>query len=127
MVGQLIISTRIGKSYAAEYAEQRNYFTTFTPLLPGSFMECWMDKTFCETWGGFPWFLQDGNDKYGVVLAVPPYGGDGRMPWVSLQDDFGDIVLGIFLDPTHYNHQPVQAISELIRYEDLAKAFTKGG
>jgi hypothetical protein len=89
-------------------------------------MECWMDESFCKTWGGFPWFGRDDNDKHGVVLSAPPYGGDGRMPWVSLQDDFGDIVHGIFLNPTQYHHRPVQAISELIRYEDLAKAFTKG-
>ncbi|KAJ5130688.1 uncharacterized protein N7515_006727 [Penicillium bovifimosum] len=113
------------KSYAAEYAQQRGYFTTFTPLLPASFMECWMDESFCKTWGGFPWFGEDGHDKNGVVLSAPPYGGDGRMPWVSLQDDFGDIVHGIFLNPTQYHHRPVQAISGMIRYEDLAKAFTK--
>lgn len=84
-----------------------------------------MDESFCKTWGGFPWFRSDDNHD-SIVLRVPPYGGDGRMPWVSLQDDFGDIVHGIFLEPERYHHRPVQAISELIRYEDLAEEFTKG-
>lgn len=98
-------------------------FDTFTAVLPASFMECWTAEPFCETWGGFPLVPKENGE---LVLAVPPYGGDGRMPWVSVQDDFGDIIHGILLDPVRYDKKRVQAISSLIRFEDLAHAFTRG-
>ncbi|KAJ5629099.1 hypothetical protein N7490_011327 [Penicillium lividum] len=110
------------KSFAEEYAQSHEMFTTFTPLLPASFMECWTAEPFCETWGGFPLVPKENGE---LILSVPPYGGDGRMPWVSVQDDFGDIVHGIFLDPVHYDKQRVQAISSLVRFEDLALAYTR--
>ncbi|KAJ5192828.1 hypothetical protein N7449_008970 [Penicillium cf. viridicatum] len=109
------------KSYAEEYARSNALFTTFTALLPASFMECWTFEPFCETWGGFPLAPKENGD---IVLAMPPYGGDGRMPWVSVQDDFGDIVHGILLDPVRYDKRRVQAISTLVVFEDMARAFT---
>ncbi|KAK5801375.1 hypothetical protein VI817_003587 [Penicillium citrinum] len=110
------------KSFAEEYARSHSMFTTFTAILPASFMECWTAEPFCETWGGFPLVPKDTGE---LVLAVPPYGGDGRMPWVSVQDDFGDIVHGILLDPVKYDKGRVQAISSLITFQDLALAFTR--
>ncbi|KAF3403484.1 NmrA-like family domain-containing protein [Penicillium rolfsii] len=111
------------KSLAEEYARREKRFTTFIPVLPASFMECWGEESFCRVWGGFPWYSENGAGK--AVLAVPPYGGDGRMPWLSLQDDFGDIVHGIFLNPTESNGKHVQAISQMIRFEDLAAEYAE--
>ncbi|KKK12926.1 hypothetical protein AOCH_000471 [Aspergillus ochraceoroseus] len=111
------------KTYAEEYARSEKSFTTFTAVLPASFMECWTQECFCQIWGGFPWYR---NGQKEVVLAVPPYGGDGRMPWISVQDDLGDIVHGIFLNPQRYDQKQVQAISQLIKLEDMAKELTKG-
>lgn len=87
-------------------------------------MECWGEESFCRVWGGFPWYSEDTNQT--VVLAVPPYGGDGRMPWVSLNDDFGDIVHGIFLDPQETHGKHVQAISQMIQFQDLAAEYSEG-
>ncbi|KAJ5766295.1 uncharacterized protein N7511_003911 [Penicillium nucicola] len=120
--GRIHISGFDCKSLAEDYARSQKKFTTFVPVLPASFMECWGEESFCRVWGGFPWY-RDGREK--VTLAIPPYGGDGQMPWVSLEDDFGDIVHGIFLNPSRYNGNHVQAISQTISFEDLAAAFTE--
>lgn len=112
-----------GKHYAEEYARTYKQFTTFTAVIPASLMECWTNDDFCRAWGGFPWHKKaDGK----VVLSMPPYGGDGRMPWISLQDDLGDIVHGIFLEPGRYDKKQVQAISQIICAEDMAQEFTQG-
>jgi hypothetical protein len=119
----MLMTAMIGKSYVEEYARAQKKFNTFTAVLPASLMECWTHEDFCRTWGGFPLLKQPNGE---VVLSMPPYGGDGKMPWLSLEDDFGDIVHGIFLDPARYDRHKVQAISQVLRIEDMATELTEG-
>lgn len=102
---------------------RRKGFQTFTPIVPASFMEAFLAESFCQSLGGFPWFKRDTGE---YLLATPPYGGDERMPWVSVEDDFGDIVHGIFLDPDSYHLKTIQGSSELISFEKMVEDFMEG-
>lgn len=87
-------------------------------------MECFLFDGFVDSFGGFPWYPNAETGE--LVFRTPPYGGKGDMPWLSVEDDLGDIVHGIFLDPATYDKVLVQAISQQITMPDLADSYTKG-
>lgn len=87
-------------------------------------MECFLFDTFVDAFGGFPWHP---NPETGdLVFTTPPYGGKGDMPWLSVENDLGDIVHGIFLDPMRYDKVLVQATSQQITMPGLAKSYMEG-
>ena len=48
------------------------------------------------------------------------------MPFVSIADDFGDIVHGIFLDPEKWDGKVVHAVSQVMSYSELVETFQEG-
>lgn len=48
------------------------------------------------------------------------------MPLISIADDFGDIVHGLFLDPEQNNGKVVQAFSDMVKFDDIVKQFSEG-
>lgn len=73
--------------------------------------------------GGFPYVPgEDGT----FTLRMPHWGGNGKMPFISVGDDFGDIVHGVFLAPEEYDGRFVQVASQLAKPEEMVAAFTKG-
>ncbi|RAH51238.1 NmrA/HSCARG family protein [Aspergillus brunneoviolaceus CBS 621.78] len=110
------------KYHVEQYARAKS-FKTFTPVLCASFMECFFYEPFSDAFGGFPWTP---NPKTGdIVFSTPPYGGRGDMPWVSVEDDVGDIIHGIFLNPSEYDRVLVQVTSQQITMPDIAASYAK--
>lgn len=120
----LIIVTSIEAKYYVEQYGRKKGFTSFTPILCASFMECFFYDPFVDAFGGFPWIPDAETGE--VVFRTPPYGGKGDMPWLSCEDDLGDIVHGIFLDPNTYDQVLVQATSQQITMSELAASYTQG-
>lgn len=87
-------------------------------------MECFFDDSFVDAFGGFPWNPDPETGE--VDFRTPDYGGKGDMPWVSCEDDLGDIVHGIFLNPSKYDQVLVQATSQQISMSDVASSYTQG-
>lgn len=87
-------------------------------------MECFLSDAFVDSFGGFPWYPT--TETGDLVFRTPPYGGKGDMPWLSVENDLGDIIHGIFLEPTKYDKILVQATSQQITMTDLAATYTKG-
>jgi hypothetical protein len=87
-------------------------------------MECFFYDPFVDAFGGFPWIPDSETGE--VVFRTPAYGGKGDMPWVSCEDDLGDIVHGIFLNPSKNDQALVQATSQQITMPDLAASYTQG-
>ncbi|RLL97457.1 hypothetical protein CFD26_102797 [Aspergillus turcosus] len=109
--------------YHVEQYGRTKKFATFTPILPASFMECFLYEPFVEAFGGFPWHP---NAKTGeLIFTTPPYGGKGDMPWVSVEEDFGDIIHGIFLAPEEHDRKLIQVTSQQITMPDLAASYTR--
>jgi len=72
--------------------------------------------------GGFPIKpTEDGT----LQLVLPRWGGAERVPFVSINDDYGDIVHGVFLSPTTYNNKQVQAVSDPMSFAAMCNAFEK--
>nr|L0E2U6.1 RecName: Full=NmrA-like family domain-containing oxidoreductase phqG; AltName: Full=Paraherquamide biosynthesis cluster protein G [Penicillium fellutanum]AGA37274.1 negative regulator [Penicillium fellutanum] len=109
--------------YHVEQYGRRKGFTSFTPILCASFMECFFYDPFVDAFGGFPWIPEPETGE--VVFRTPDYGGKGDMPWVSCEEDLGDIVHGIFLNPCKYDQVLVQATSQQITMFDVAASYTQ--
>lgn len=87
-------------------------------------MECFFYDPFVDAFGGFPWNPDPETGE--LVFRTPAYGGNGDMPWVICEDDLGDIVHGIFLNPSEYDQALVQATSQQITMSDVAASYTQG-
>lgn len=79
--------------------------------------------SFVEEFGGFPW----NKDAEGYfTLRLPPLGGNEEVPWICVDEDFGDLVHGIFLNPARWNKRTVQAVGDILSYGNLTTVFADG-
>ncbi|KAF7549588.1 hypothetical protein G7046_g8289 [Stylonectria norvegica] len=110
------------KHDVSEYAKSKEAFETVTIVSPGWYMENHLVEELAPLMGGFP-FAAD-EESY-LTLSVPRWGGNNEMPFVSIIDDYGDIVHGVFLAPEQYNGRLIQGISTSSTPEALVSAFEK--
>lgn len=110
------------KYIVAEYAKAKG-FKSAVNVGTGWYMENHFNPEVAGLLGGLP-YTED-EDGY-LTLAMPNWGGDNTIPFVSIGDDYGDIVHGVLLDPETYNGQFVQGFSELATPEELVAAVQKG-
>lgn len=87
------------------------------------YLEDFLMPNFCEGFGGFPW--TEDEEGY-LTFKSPLIGGRERVPWISIQDDFGDVVHGIFLTPLRWNKRTVQAASDIVSFNDIVTTFIGG-
>lgn len=86
-------------------------------------MENHLVEEFAPMLGGFPF----GEDDEGfMTLRVPRWGGNDEIPFISIIDDYGDLVHGVFLAPEMFNGRLVQGISASATAEQLTSEFQKG-
>ena len=72
--------------------------------------------------GGFP-FTAD-EEGY-LTLHTPRWGGNNQIPFISIIEDYGDLVHGVFLAPEKYNGRLIQGISASETPETLVSVFEK--
>ncbi|KAE8350015.1 hypothetical protein BDV28DRAFT_49572 [Aspergillus coremiiformis] len=108
------------KCKTEQYAKTLDSLETFVPIGAGWFLENFLGKEVAPVFGGFPHFLDD--EGY-LTFRVPYWGGDEHVPWLSISDDFGDIVQGIFLDPGRWNGRFVQGVSDICSFEQMVADF----
>ncbi|KAJ5974919.1 hypothetical protein N7481_008626 [Penicillium waksmanii] len=109
------------KARVYEWVYQNLIFDSFTPIMPGWFMENMQDPLMQTLLGGFP--CNKDKDGY-LTCRAPLWGGIEDVPWVSITDDFGDMVHGIFLDPIRWNHRPVQAVADPMSFGEMTRIFS---
>lgn len=106
-----------------QYAKQTGKFETVIPINPAWYLENFLSEEVAPVFGGFPYFPDD--EGY-LTFRVPHWGGDNRVPFLGVHDDFGDIVHGIFLDPARYNEHVVHGASQMRTFDQLAADFEDG-
>ena len=102
------------------YAQSLGAFKSVNPIGAGWFLENFLSKEVAPIFGGFPHFVDD--EGY-LTFHVPYWGGEENVPWLSISDDFGDIVQGIFLDPMKWNHHFVHGVSDIQSFENIVADF----
>ncbi|CAG7556009.1 unnamed protein product [Fusarium equiseti] len=110
------------KNAVGEYAKNKGVFETVNIVSPGWYLENHLVEELAPLLGGLP-FLAD--DEGYMTLRVPRWGGNGEIPFISIGDDYGDLVHGIFLDPEKYNGRRVQGISASETPEKFVSEFEK--
>ncbi|PLB36930.1 NmrA/HSCARG family protein [Aspergillus candidus] len=112
------------KSRIEKYAVASGHFSTVGSIHAGWYMENYLNEEVAQVMGGFPFYA----DAEGYKTLYMPLWGKTRgtgIPWICIDDDFGDLVHGMFLDPKKYHQRPVPAISEILSWDEFARAFEK--
>ncbi|KAA8649575.1 hypothetical protein EYZ11_005798 [Aspergillus tanneri] len=95
-------------------------FKTVTPITAAWYMENWFHDGFSDLFGGFP-TIPD-SEGY-LTYRIPPWGGKEDFPWISITDDFGDLVHGVLLRPLRWNRRPIQGTSAIASSEEVVRTF----
>ncbi|PWY80809.1 NAD(P)-binding protein [Aspergillus sclerotioniger CBS 115572] len=107
------------KSRVENHAKSQ-LFQTITPIIAAWFMENWLEPSYADLFGGFP--LTPDSENY-LTYKTPLWGGKEDFPWISMADDFGDLVHGIFLNPKRWNRRVVQGVSDVVSSGGLVEVF----
>ncbi|EAW25743.1 NmrA/HSCARG family protein [Aspergillus fischeri NRRL 181] len=105
-----------------QYARSISCFETVSFICASWFFENFLAKEIAPVFGGFP-FIPDAEGY--LTLVAPKWGGKEDVPFISMSDDFGDIVQGMFLDPIAVNGQVIHGCSDICSFEDLVSTFEK--
>ncbi|OJJ67586.1 hypothetical protein ASPBRDRAFT_47640 [Aspergillus brasiliensis CBS 101740] len=97
-------------------------FQTFTPIILAWFLENFLSGPYSEIFGGFP--IKQDEEGY-LTYRIPLWGGREDAPWISVTDDLGDIVHGIFLNPLRWNGRLVQANGDISSFSEIVSKFVK--
>ncbi|KAB8236939.1 hypothetical protein BDV23DRAFT_168803 [Aspergillus alliaceus] len=118
--GQVRMKAMDMKYKIEQYARKLGLFETLVPIGAGWFLENFLGKEVAPIFGGFPHYVDD--EGY-LTFRVPYWGGDENVPWLSISDDFGDIVQGIFLDPSRWNGRLVHGVSDIRTFAQMVSDF----
>ncbi|KAH7148454.1 hypothetical protein EDB81DRAFT_463608 [Dactylonectria macrodidyma] len=110
------------KHEVGEFAKSKDVFETVNIVSPGWYMENHLVEEVAPAMGGFP-FVTD-EEGY-LTLHVPRWGGNEEIPFISIIEDYGDLVHGVFLAPEKYSGRLVQGISDSRTADHLVSGFQK--
>ncbi|EPS25865.1 NmrA-like family domain-containing oxidoreductase himF [Penicillium oxalicum] len=110
------------KAYGESWGRANSVFTTFTPIMSSWYMEDFLMPSFYQGFGGFPF---NPDDEGYLTFQSPLIGGREDVPWISMEDDFGDLVHGIFLNPMRWNRRTVQAVGDIVPFDQIVEIFTQ--
>ncbi|KAJ5192827.1 hypothetical protein N7449_008969 [Penicillium cf. viridicatum] len=110
------------KAWGETWGRNCPEFQTFTPIMASWYFQNFFIPSFVAEFGGFPW----NEDAEGfLTLRMPPLGGNEEVPWICIDEDFGDLVHGIFLNPVRWNKRTVQAVGDILSYGNLTSTFAE--
>ncbi|KAJ5986946.1 hypothetical protein N7451_011311 [Penicillium sp. IBT 35674x] len=118
--GKVTMKAMDMKYKTEQYIRSLGVFKSVLPLSPGWFLENFLSKEAAPIFGGFPHFP---NDEGRLVFRTPHWGGKEDVPWLSISDDFGDIVQGALLDPETWNGHFIHALSNVRSFKELTEDF----
>ncbi|KAF2112779.1 hypothetical protein BDV96DRAFT_614183 [Lophiotrema nucula] len=121
--GKLKIEAFDNKAAISEYARGKKEFKSTIIVVSGWYFETFYMSDVAVLYGGFPYHpSSDGA----LVLKLPRWGGkDEKVPWISMTEDFGDIVHGALLDPERWNGKLIQGVSDPRSSEEVTATFQK--
>lgn len=106
-----------------QYARQQGKFRTIVIVNPAWYFENFLASEVAPVFGGFPYF----PDPEGfLTFRVPHWGGDNKVPFLSITEDYGDIIHGIFLEPARWNGRVIHGVSNIIGFDELTATFEAG-
>ncbi|KAM4057801.1 nmrA-like family protein [Hirsutella rhossiliensis] len=117
-----VSSEGFDEKYAVgEYAKIRG-FKSVVIVSAGWYMENNLVREFAAEMGGFPF---DVDDEGYLTFRAPRWGGTDEVPFISMEDDYGDLVHGVLLAPELYNGRFIHGISDKAKCEKMVSEFQK--
>jgi hypothetical protein len=111
------------KYLVEQYARELGKFQSLVVVNPAWYFENFLVKEVAPVFGGFPHF----PDEEGfLTFRVPNWGGDNKVPFLSISEDYGDIIHGVFLDPTKWNGRVLHGVSEILGFDEVTANFEAG-
>ncbi|KAG5301946.1 NmrA family protein [Histoplasma ohiense] len=108
------------KNKIEKYIRSIGKFSSAAFICAGWYLENFLAKEVAPIFGGFPHF----PDPEGfLTFRVPMWGGKEDVPWLSMTDDYGDIIQGLFLEPEKWNGHVVHGVSDIRSFSELVGAF----
>lgn len=104
------------------FARTFQEFDAVVGAFPGWDFDIYLVPTIPE-FGGFPNVV---DSKGYLTFTSPRIPGEGKIPTLSIDNDLGEMVHGIFLDPGKWKNQTVQIMSDAHTYDNMVKSFTEG-
>ncbi|KAF1995503.1 NAD(P)-binding protein [Amniculicola lignicola CBS 123094] len=120
--GKIPVTAFDAKHEIGEYAKSTGAFKSVGIVSAGWYYENFLIAEMCPIFGGFPHVPTDDGS---FVFRVPRWGGKEDVNFISISDDFGDIVHGVFLEPERYNGVLVQGVSDIASFDGVTAAFEK--
>ncbi|KAI9372463.1 hypothetical protein BJX61DRAFT_552879 [Aspergillus egyptiacus] len=103
-----------------QYARNTPRFQSVNFICAAWYLENFLVKEIAPIFGGFP-FIPDSEGI--LTFRCPRWGGNEDVPFVSITDDYGDLVHGLFLDPVRWNGTVVHGCSDILSFEELVGHF----
>ncbi|KAL5044877.1 hypothetical protein BDW71DRAFT_198759 [Aspergillus fruticulosus] len=104
------------------FARRFKQFDAVIGAWPAWYFENFIDPEFAQAFGGFPIYPDD--EGY-LTFTSPRVGGQGKVQTISVADDFGEMVHGMFLNPQVWKNRTIPCMSNSFSYEDMVKTFTE--
>ena len=101
-----------------QLARSSTAFVTVTAVNAGAYFENFTVPFLAELMGGLP-FKTD-SDGY-LTISLPRHGGNDLCPFTAIEDDYGDFVHGVLLDPEKWGGKVIQAISDQLTYAQICE------
>lgn len=111
------------KHEIGEYAKATGAFKAVVLASPGWYFENFLSQDMAPIFGGFP-YIPSEDGAY--VLRMPRWGGKEDVPFISIREDYGDIVHGILLEPEKWDGKLVQGVSDIKSLDEVVTAFERG-
>lgn len=87
-------------------------------------MENSLSEWAVDFYGGFA--VREDSEGF-MTLSLPHWGNSPELvPFIAIEDDYGDIVHGILLDPYAHDKQVIQSISDICSFDELTEIYNKG-
>ncbi|KLJ10302.1 hypothetical protein EMPG_14322 [Blastomyces silverae] len=110
------------KNKIEQLARNSPNIKTVTAVCAGWYFENFTSPFIAEVFGGFP--LVTDSEGY-VTLSQPLVGGPGLVPYIAIEEDFGDLVHGVLLHPETWGGKTIQGFSHLAKFPEIIEDFTK--
>ncbi|KAL2359700.1 hypothetical protein RJZ56_007445 [Blastomyces dermatitidis] len=108
------------KNKIEHYIRSTGKFSTASFICAGWYLENFLSKEVAPVFGGFPHF----PDPEGyLTFKAPMWGGMEDVPWLSMTDDYGDIIHGLFLEPEKWDDHVIHGVSDIRSFDELVGAF----
>ncbi|KAH7159429.1 hypothetical protein B0J13DRAFT_518894 [Dactylonectria estremocensis] len=120
--GEVPILSFDNKEAISDYAKTAGFKTTTNVNLGWVLEVFWLD-TYIKAFGGLAKSFDE--DGY-LTLKLPLMGNNPEtVPWTAVEHDYGDAVLGVFINPAPWAGKTVWAVSDPRSFQDVVDAYNQ--